>query len=201
MPGQPNGPLARHIIRTARRILWIGESELIQNHERICPSDDVALLAPVHAATVAFAYASFFPDEALPPTAMELCGTWAERVADPSATALVAFKSRRPIGSVMVRRDPDFTAEGQLLGLHVLPDAWGRGAGGALHDAALELLIEDDYLNAGLWVLAVNQRDRRMYEARQSNLRPGTEIMPSGLTEVRYIKPLSTEQVTELRSL
>jgi GNAT superfamily N-acetyltransferase len=167
---------------------------------RICPSDDVALLASVHAETVAFAYASFFPAKPPPPTAMELLGTWAERVADPTATALVAFKSRRPIGSVMVRRDPDFAAEGQLVGLHVLPDAWGRGIGGALHDAAIERLIEAHYPNAGLWVLAVNQRARCMYGARRWSLRPGTEITSSGLREVRYTKPLSTEQVTALRS-
>jgi len=166
----------------------------VKEQVRICPSDDVALLASVHAETVSFAYASFFPTDAPPPTAMELQRTWAKRVADPTATALVAFNNRRPIGSVMARRDPDFAPEGQLLGLHVLPDAWGRGVGGALHDAAIELLVEDDYPNAGLWVLAVNQRARRMYEARHWSLRPGTEIMPSGLTEIRYIKPLSTRK-------
>ena len=65
---------------------------------RICLSDDVALLASVHAETVGFAYAGFFPPNAPPPTASELQGTWAERVADPTSTAFVAFEDRRPIG-------------------------------------------------------------------------------------------------------
>jgi ribosomal protein S18 acetylase RimI-like enzyme len=160
---------------------------------RICSSNNVGLLASVHADTVAFAYASFFPSDSPAPTATELQEIWIERVADPTATALIAYDSERAVGSVMVRRDPDFPAEGQLLGLHVLPHAWGRGVGSALHDAAIARLMGVGYPNAGLWVLAVNQRARRMYETRRWSLLPGIEISPHGLTEVRYTKSLSTE--------
>jgi ribosomal protein S18 acetylase RimI-like enzyme len=166
-------------------------------HElRISSSVDVALLASIHAETVGFAYASFFPADSPAPTATELQGTWTERVADPTATALIAFDGRRPVGSVMVRRDPDFAREGQLLGLHVLPDAWSRGVGSALHDAAIARLTADGYAEAGLWVLAVNQRARRMYEARRWSYLPGIEISPHALTEVRYTRSLSTGHPT-----
>jgi ribosomal protein S18 acetylase RimI-like enzyme len=77
----------------------------------------------------------------------------------------------------MARADPGFPG-GQLVGLHVLPSDWGTGIGSDLHDAALAVLSEAGYHDAGLWVIAGNTRARRMYERRgawlTTNFRFGT---------------------------
>lgn len=91
---------------------------------------------------------------------------------------------------MLVRQDPDFADEGQIVGLHVLPGVWGRGFGSALHDAAIDLLATKGHQIAGLWVIAANQRARQMYEERGWILRTGVELTFMGVTEVRYYRNL-----------
>jgi GNAT superfamily N-acetyltransferase len=77
-----------------------------------------------------------------------------------------------------------------IAALHVLPAEWGRGIGSALHDAALTVLSRAGHRSAGLWVIAANQRARRMYEQRGWVLRPGVEQLSYGVPDVRYRRPL-----------
>jgi len=154
----------------------------------IVPCADTGVIAALHRATVAVAYREYFPDSP-PPTIAELQAIWAERLADPTAMALVACRAGRPAGSVMARADPDFPG-GQLVGLHVLPTEWGRSIGSGLHDAALAALSQAGYSEAGLWVIAANNRARRMYERRGWVRRPGAGQQAYGVTEVRYRREL-----------
>ena len=101
---------------------------------RVVRCGDPAVLASLYVRTVLLAYRSFFPADAVPPTFESLRDTWSQRLADPTATAFTASVGNEPVGSVMVRQDPDFTEEGQIVGLHVLPAQWGQGIGGKLHD-------------------------------------------------------------------
>jgi GNAT superfamily N-acetyltransferase len=149
---------------------------------------DAGVIAALHRATVAVAYRDYFPGSP-PPSVAELEAIWAERLADPTAVALVAWRAGRPVGSVMARADPDFPG-GQLAGLHVLAPEWGQGIGGGLHDAALAALSGAGYRAAGLWVIAENDGARRMYERRGWALRPGAELEAHGVTEVRYHREL-----------
>lgn len=149
---------------------------------------DAAVIAALHRATITVAYRGYFPGSP-PPTIAELEALWAARLADPTAVALVARHDGRPVGSVMACADPEF-AEGEIVGLHVLPAVWGMRIGSALHDAALGVLSERGYLTAGLWVIAANDRARRMYERRGWIVRQGVERDPYGVTEVRYRKDL-----------
>lgn len=150
---------------------------------------DAGVIAALHQATVTVAYRGYFPDSP-PPTAAELQAVWSKRLADPTAKALVACRAGgRPVGSVLVRADPDFPG-GQLVGLHVLPPAWGQGIGSGLHDAALAVLSEAGYRDAGLWVIAANDRARRMYETRGWVRCPGVEQHVDGVIEVRYRREL-----------
>lgn len=154
----------------------------------IVPCADAGVIAALHEATVAVAYREYFPDSP-PPTVAELRAIWAERLADPTALALVACCDDRPVGSVMARADPDFPG-GQLTGLHVLPPEWGKGIGNGLHDAALAVLARAGYRDAGLWVIAANNRARRMYERRGWVRCPGAEQQAYGVIEVRYRREL-----------
>ena len=103
-------------------------------------TSDATLVANVHFCTVLIAYKRFFPPESPAPTIQELSIVWKERLADPSTMGFAASLNGHTVGMAVVRRDPDFDPEGQLLGLHVLPDVWGRGIGNALHDRAVETL-------------------------------------------------------------
>lgn len=154
------------------------------------PIRDSDVVAAVHAETVAFAYVEFGKGLPPPPSKVDLTLMWEERLADPSATALPAIKEGRVLGTVAVRRDPDFAGEGQLIGLHVMPEEWGQGVGTALHAAAVLLLISQAFGHAGLWVIAANAGARRMYEARDWILKADIELDYLGATEVRYFKHL-----------
>jgi RimJ/RimL family protein N-acetyltransferase len=151
---------------------------------------DATLIAAIQYRTVVIAYKSFFPPDSPAPTIQELSFVWKERLADPSVGCFAASLDGRTVGMVVVRRDPDFDPEGQLLGLHVLPDVWGRGIGSALHDRGLETLRDELYGSAGLWTIAANQRARRMYERRGWVTVPGIELNHDGVSEVRYTRSL-----------
>lgn len=155
-------------------------------HITIVPCADAAVLAALHHAAITVAYRGYFPNTP-PPTVAELQATWTTRLADPTAIALLASRNGQPAGSVMARADPEF-GEGQVLGLHVLPSQWGQRIGSELHDSALAVLSKAGYRTAGLWVIAANQRARRMYEKRGWLLRPGVEKDDYGVTEVRYYR-------------
>jgi ribosomal protein S18 acetylase RimI-like enzyme len=165
-----------------------GRTDPVVTPTAIAPCADAAVIAALHQATVTVAYRGYFRHRS-PPTAAELQDVWTRRLADPTAAALVACRDGRPAGSVMTRADPEF-GEGQIVGLHVLPSEWGQRIGSALHDAALAALSTAGYRTAGLWVIAANQRARRMYENRGWLLCPGIELCNLGVTEVRYRREL-----------
>ena len=63
----------------------------------IVPCADAGVIAALHQATVAVAYREYFPDSP-PPAVAELQAIWAERLADPTAVALVACRGGRRLG-------------------------------------------------------------------------------------------------------
>jgi GNAT superfamily N-acetyltransferase len=166
-------------------------ASMLDDDLAIQSTSDVAAVARIHHDTVTVAYREYFPSDAAAPTIDELTSLWAERLADPTAVTMLASRAGREIGTVTVRRDPEFDGQGQLLGLHVLPDGWGRGVGGALHDAALAALARQGYPIAGLWVIAANSRARTMYESRGWILVPELELDFLGVREIRYARRLS----------
>jgi GNAT superfamily N-acetyltransferase len=151
---------------------------------------DASLIANVHFRTVLIAYKSFFPPGSPVPTIQQLSFAWDERLTDPTARGFAASLEGHTVGMAVVRRDPDFDPEGQLLALHVLPGVWGRGVGSALHDKAVETLRDQLYGSAGLWTVAANKRARRMYERRGWATVPGRELNHDGVSEVRYTRSL-----------
>jgi ribosomal protein S18 acetylase RimI-like enzyme len=152
---------------------------------------DAELLAAVHAETVNFAYARFFPSGSVPPSVEHHRLTWIERLSDPTATAFVARRNGDVLGTVLIRQDPDFEDEGQIVGLHVLPALWRHGIGTALHDHALLALQRAGYRHVGLWVIAQNDRARAMYDSRGWLIVPALELHVDGIIEVRYRRSLA----------
>jgi GNAT superfamily N-acetyltransferase len=152
-------------------------------HVRRARADEVAALVRLHLDTVLVAYRPWFPPESVPPSAAALEALWSNDLRDAHAV-LVVEDDGRLIGSVVAR------ANGDLARLHVLPDRWGEGIGGALHDAAVDVLREHGHARAELWVIAENERARSLYERRGWALDPDRSIKELDVTEVRYWRSL-----------
>jgi GNAT superfamily N-acetyltransferase len=146
---------------------------------------DATAIAHIHAVTVRVAYRRFFPAESPPPTVTELCDVWTARLADPTAAVLMARVDGRPVGSVLTRADAQCPG-GELAALHVLPAEWGQRIGSELHNAALAELAKAGHETAWLWVIAANERARRMYERRGWTPRPDITQDYLGILEMRY---------------
>jgi GNAT superfamily N-acetyltransferase len=165
---------------------------------RAATTADAPALARVHLDTVLVAYAGIFPATATTPDLEGTVREWEEAFADPTFHAFLAEDQRRAVGTVAAQADPDpdpdssGVATGQLRRLHVHPDWWGRGVGGALYETALAVLKADGYREAGLWVLENNEHARAFYERRGWTLVPGRTLEWPGLgiLEVRYRIPL-----------
>ncbi len=86
----------------------------------------------------------------------------------------------------------DLEAEtGELGGLYVDPDHWGKGIGALLLAEAEHGLILAGYERAILWTLAENTRTRRFYEHRGWWFDGTTDTHPSGPEVVRYARDLA----------
>jgi ribosomal protein S18 acetylase RimI-like enzyme len=64
--------------------------------------------------------------------------------------------------------DPEEDTEdwGEIFAIYTSPEQQRKGAGTALHDAAITALRDDDHRRAALWVLADNTTSQRWYEHR-----------------------------------
>jgi GNAT superfamily N-acetyltransferase len=149
--------------------------------------DDAETLYAIHRSSVLTAYAHIFPPELHPFPEDVMRAHWIERLGDPDAATLLAGREGVAAGFVVV-------IPGWLESLFVVPAAWGRGTGGALHDAAVELLREFG-AGARLRVLEENERARRFYERR--GWRFDGERRPSGYPPhpmtLRYVLDLDLE--------
>jgi GNAT superfamily N-acetyltransferase len=148
--------------------------------------DDVSALARLHLDTVTVAYRDFFPRDSTPPAIDELVAVWSRDVEDAHAVFVVEDAGRSVIGSAVAR------VNGDLARLHVHPDSWGRGIGGALHDAAVDALRAAGHGRAELWVIDANARARGLYERRGWHLDPTRTLDYVGVTEVRYVLELGS---------
>ena len=124
---------------------------------------DARGIAEVHTRTWQAAYRHAFPDELLDGLDVdEREEGWRQHVVDPEAAVFVADEDG-VVGFLAVgpSRDPD--CDGELYGIYVAPEVWGKGAGPALMEAGLDHL-RSKFSEAILWVLEDNPRARRFYE-------------------------------------
>jgi GNAT superfamily N-acetyltransferase len=147
---------------------------------RTAGPDDAETLFAIHKESAMTAYVEIFPPGRyrFPDERMHV--HWEGALHDEETNAFVAERSGTPVGFVTV-------SPGWLRNLFVVPAEWGRGAGGALHDEAVELLRRHGE-TAQLWVLEANERARRFYEARgwrDDGGRSRSEFQPYPV-ELRY---------------
>lgn len=122
-------------------------------------SEEGPILATVQELASLAALGHIFPPERHPYPRKAVQAHWAASVADAAKRTLIALSDREPVGAACVYED-------WLEGLYVVPEQWGTGLAGELHDRALEVVRELGSERCHLWVLEDNARARRFYERR-----------------------------------
>ena len=143
-------------------------------------------------------YADFAPGGWVPPEPdRELTLGILER---PTTWAVLATLDDEPIAHVSftpARGDPFTDPEGwrdaawtpgkaHLWQLFVLPEYWGAGIAGPLHEAAIDAMREQDYERARLFTPAAHVRARRFYERRGWGAGPVLDASDRGRARLEY---------------
>jgi len=126
---------------------------------RTARPDEGPILADVCERASLAALEHIFPPETYPYPRKAVHDRWVAAVADPGSRTLIAVSDEEPLGAACV-------TDGWLQGLYVIPERWGTGLSGELHDRALELVRGLGAASCKLWVLEDNARARRFYERR-----------------------------------
>jgi GNAT superfamily N-acetyltransferase len=105
----------------------------------------------------------------------------------PGTRLWVAEREGRIVGHATVAVDK---ALGELSALYVVPEEWGSGVAGALHDEAVACMRELGAIEAILWVVEGNARARRFYEREGWSADGETKSSMFDIREVRYRRPL-----------
>ncbi len=134
-------------------------------------SDEAELLLEIHRASAVAGFAHIFAAERYPFPDDEVRERWEIALSDPNEDVVVAELNGRAVGLAAVR--PEW-----LHGLYVIPDCWGMGVGGRLHDEAMGRVRELGCKRCHLWVLQANGRARRFYENRGWRLNSETRVVP-----------------------
>jgi GNAT superfamily N-acetyltransferase len=153
------------------------------------------------------AYRGMMPDEHLDSLDPELRGRWwSQRLAagggdglcptpgGPS-TVLVVESDGSILGIASVGQVRPVAQEGvgEVWMVNIAPEAWGRGLGGLLLQAATDELRGQGFREGVLWVVERNERARRFYERAGWATDGGVMVDDSRglpLKEVRYRRPL-----------
>jgi GNAT superfamily N-acetyltransferase len=121
--------------------------------------DEAQLLATVQELASVAALGHIFPPELYPYPREAVRARWLAAIAEPATRTLIALGEDEAMGAALVREE-------WLEGLYVVPDRWGTGLAGELHDRALEAARDLGSARCHLWVLEDNARARRFYERR-----------------------------------
>jgi ribosomal protein S18 acetylase RimI-like enzyme len=166
---------------------------------RAATIDDVDALGALHVRAWQAAYAGMMPADFLAGLRSEdRAAMWRGWFADPGTAALsVGVLDERVCGFVCFGPHASDDDEVEVYALNVDPDAWGRGVGTALLEHAVAVLESQHEGDAVLWVVAENERARRLYEAAGWAWDGGSSTDDVGgmpVTELRYRLPLSTRR-------
>ena len=132
---------------------------------------DATLAAAIQERASVAGLAHVFPPEQYPYPSAAIRERWTALLGAGEHRVLVAEHDGEAVGVVAVRR-------GWLDGLYVVPERWGTGVAGELHDAGLDHLRGLGVTACRLWVLEGNTRARRFYERRGWELDGTTRVVP-----------------------
>lgn len=123
-----------------------------------------------------------------------------ERRSPADPVTWIAVRGARVLGGVSVSasRDADLPRFGEVGSLYVHPEAWGTGVGRELMAKGEQVLLDEGFEDAILWVLEANERARRFYEIagwRPDGTHKVIAIGGQDLPEVRYRKALAAPPI------
>lgn len=165
--------------------------------------DDVPELARVNIAAWRSAYRGIVPDEFLDcmDSARRELG-WSRWLAQPEPDAVFVATNGRSdrvaayasVCAVREREDahPSLPT-GELAAIYADPAVWRRGAGQAVHEAAIDALRRFGFRHAVLWVLEDNAAAQAFYRRHgwtSDGVREEFEVGGQRPWEVRYSRPL-----------
>lgn len=163
---------------------------------RLARPGDEQLLATLHAATVAVAYAGIFPADSDPPTPTDLVLGYRGLLETADATVFVADRGRLDpgagraalAGAIVLVVDDAVPARVRIERFHVHPDAQGVGIGRRLYETVVAHALERGHDRINLWVLQDNERARAIYEGWGWTLVPGWTLPndPPAIVDVLY---------------
>jgi GNAT superfamily N-acetyltransferase len=168
--------------------------------------DDVDLLGTIVQAGFD-SYRAFAPSEWSPPDVASSRDGRAEVYAHPDTWVLVALSEGLPVGHVafmparappIAGADASWAARAAIPGLahfwqlFVLPDWWGHGIAALLHDAAIDQMRAESFIDARLFTPSLQTRARRFYERRGWLPRDDTWSGEFALAMTEYHLPLQT---------
>ncbi|MFS8159412.1 MAG: N-acetyltransferase family protein [Candidatus Roizmanbacteria bacterium] len=157
---------------------------------------DAPGIAKVHVETWQSAYKGLMPDDYLASLSIEQkTERWKGILSKPedNADTLVAQADGKIVGfcSVSHCRDEDMSSEiGELWSIYVDKDFSGQGVGSILLDKGLDILREQGYKKATLWVLTTNTKTIKWYESKGWKPEGKTKMEENNgveLQEDRYI--------------
>ena len=161
---------------------------------------DAAAIAEVHVLAWQVTYRGMIPDAYLDALSVpKRTDSWRELIGEfdpPKSGAFVALDGVQLLGfaSFCPSRDPDAVFDvGEIPAIYVHPDHWGEGIGRSLVQLAVDSLEEAGFESATLWVLDLNARARKFYEADGWMTDGSTKEDDRGsftLQEVRYAKAI-----------
>ena len=169
---------------------------------RATPDDLDALIATLSAGFESFA--EFAPEGWSPPEPER--ERTAALLAEPTTWAMIAEQGDRAVGHVSFTPargrpfeqhggawldEPAIPGQAHLWQLFVVPDRWGSGIAGTLHDAALEEMTIRGYRRARLFTPVAHRRARRFYERRGWTAGATGAEDELGLEMVEYVAELS----------
>ncbi|MET0957987.1 MAG: GNAT family N-acetyltransferase [Solirubrobacterales bacterium] len=158
---------------------------------RAATADDLDVILS-HLRTGFASYVEFTPPGWRPPEPRR--ERTAELLARPTTWAAIALEGDRSVGHVSFtpargrpfeeepdawRSAPPIPGRAHLWQLFVVPDRWGDGVAGRLHEVMIEAMVERGYTDARLYTPVAHARARRFYERRGWTWRadgPGGEM-------------------------
>lgn len=172
---------------------------------RLAGPQDAHAIAEIHVRSWRATYQETLSPEALQRLHVRhRLALWTRRLATPATgqLTLLSVVDGQPVGFLLLGPTPDDDHDpkttGQVLAVHVEPQATGNGAGSALLRRAVTELARVGFTRVTLWVVITNDRARRFYE-REGWLPDGARrreplAMPGEVGEVvtvvRYALPI-----------
>ncbi len=157
--------------------------------------EDSRAIAELHVASWQAAYTGIVSTSYLATLSVEQReASWKRQLLEGSPQILVAREGSSLLGFVALGACRDAQAPssyGEIWALYVLPSHWSAGVGRTLWLAALASLRERGFTVVTLWVLALNERAIKFYQAAGFAVEPGSEKLftlgSQELAEIRLI--------------